>query len=180
MCSKATESAARCDLIISCKKRQIPEQTRGIVTTRQPSSIHTGISAQCIEMIHQMPTKSSLPLSTDPGGLNGATLLMCLPSDSASRVWIQVHHHCSHRHHHHQYKFKSERSHRHANSEMSSTRWQCFRYSPKIRRLLTFWPKILDVYSLLTTITPTILDVLGLFFRRKNVRLGVNGNPARW
>jgi len=31
---------------------------------------------------------------------------------------------------------------------------------------------------LLTAITPTILDVLGLFFGRKNVRLGVNGNTG--
>jgi len=31
---------------------------------------------------------------------------------------------------------------------------------------------------LLTAITLTILDVLDLFYGRKNVRLGVNGNPV--
>ena len=30
----------------------------------------------------------------------------------------------------------------------------------------------------LTANTPTILDVLDLFYGRKNVRLGVNGNPV--
>ena len=39
------------------------------------------------------------------------------------------------------------------------------------------WPRILDVYSLLTAITPAILDVLDLFCRRENIHLGANGNP---
>jgi len=43
-------------------------------------------------------------------------------------------------------------------------------------RILTSRPIILDVYSFLTANTPTILDVLDLFYGRKNVRLGVNGN----
>jgi len=30
----------------------------------------------------------------------------------------------------------------------------------------------------MTANTPTILDVLDLFYGRKNVRLGVNGNPG--
>lgn len=33
-----------------------------------------------------------------------------------------------------------------------------------------------DVHSLLSAITQTILDVLDLFCRRKNVSLGINGN----
>src|SRR6218665_2274218 len=45
-------------------------------------------------------------------------------------------------------------------------------------RILTSCPRILDVYSLLVGITPTIVDVLDLFCGRKNVRFGVNGNPA--
>jgi len=36
----------------------------------------------------------------------------------------------------------------------------------------------LDVYSLLTAITLTILDVLDLFCGRQNVRLGINGNSG--
>src|SRR6218665_173945 len=44
--------------------------------------------------------------------------------------------------------------------------------------ILTSRPIILDVYSLLAAVTPTILDVLDLFYGRKSARLGVNGNPA--
>ena len=54
---------------------------------------------------------------------------------------------------------------------------QCFRYPPKRRRILTTWPRILEVYSLLTAITTTILDVLDLFCGCKSVRLSVNRDP---
>jgi len=40
---------------------------------------------------------------------------------------------------------------------------------------LTFWTY---VYSLLTAIAPTLLNVSGLFYRRKSVHLGVKGNPG--
>jgi len=43
--------------------------------------------------------------------------------------------------------------------------------------ILTFLLKISDIYPLLTAITPTILDVLDIFFGHKIARLGVNGNP---
>ena len=38
--------------------------------------------------------------------------------------------------------------------------------------------EISDIYSLLTVIILTILDVLDIFHGRKNVRLGVKGNPV--
>jgi len=55
---------------------------------------------------------------------------------------------------------------------------QCFHQSPKRRCILTSWPRILDAYSkVLTAITPQILDVLDIFYRRKNVRLGGASMP---
>jgi len=40
------------------------------------------------------------------------------------------------------------------------------------------WLRILDAYSLITAITPTILDTFHIFYGRKNVHSGTIRSPA--